>query len=59
MRDPGIKRFLTTIRTECANHLKAAFDLTTDERRVILLVTALFILGAVIRLVRSRSLCHD
>jgi hypothetical protein len=59
MRNLGIKRFLTTVRTECANHLKSVFDLTPDERKVVLLVTALFILGLVIRLVRSGSLCHD
>jgi len=53
MRIPDIRRLVSALRAEGANHLKAVFDLTPDERSVVMLVTALFILGLVIRLARS------
>ncbi|GEM_PF-1483228 len=47
------RRFLSAAWGECRNHARAVFVLTPEERRVVMLVTALFILGLAVRLVRG------
>ena len=58
MRDSRPYQVLAALRASLGNHLKSIFDLTPAERKIILLVAALFILGLIVKLVRLHALRH-
>ena len=49
----AVKRGVGAIRGACRSYFLILFDLTPDERRVVMLITMLFILGLVVRLLRG------
>jgi len=49
----AVKRGVGAIRGACSSYFLSLFDWTPDERRVVMLVAALFILGLVVRLLRG------
>jgi hypothetical protein len=49
----AMKRGAAAIRGACGAWFRSVFDLTGDERRVVMLIAALFILGLIVRLLRG------
>jgi|694.fasta_scaffold26068_10 hypothetical protein len=49
----AMKRSVGAIRGVCSSYFRSVFDLTPEERRVVMLIAALFILGLVVRLLRG------
>jgi hypothetical protein len=49
----AMKRGVGVIRGVCSSYFRSVFDLTLEERRVVMLIAALFILGLVVRLLRG------
>jgi len=49
----AIKRGAAAIRGACSSYSRSMFDLTLEERRVVMLIAALFILGLIVRLLRG------
>jgi hypothetical protein len=48
-----MKRSVGAAWSVCGTYFRSVFDLTPEERRVVMLIAALFILGLVVRLLRG------
>ena len=48
-----MKRSVGAVWSVCGTYFRSVFDLTSEERRVVMLIAALFILGLVVRLLRG------
>lgn len=53
MRESRLRLTFLALQAQCTSRLKAVFELTPEERRVVLLVAGLFVIGLVVRLIRS------
>ncbi len=56
MRGRRLRLLFITLRAECGGRLRAVFDLTPRERRMVLLILILFVGGLIARLVRIHFL---